>query len=265
MEITVTRTNYLEWETLSEWKAVAINTKAIPCGSVEGKGIEPRRGKYALKKEENYSSVIKIYPVPEDEYLGFFTASSTAIKNFIKSYNRYWGRELQKYHKKIMDAYEKYRDEMIKYESKCGFRRFFSKKPQEPTFEAPPTPFNYKEPIIVKLSNGETLELNAEIVYANAVGLESKNNFSSIRFHIGLDVTWSRGCLLIGGEYIKRAINNTNSKYLDDIKENIIVHGFDYVDTLNKAKELSTFMCCVEKLIGRKASVKVIYKSSQNS
>ncbi len=259
VEITVTRTQFLDWETLSDWVAIPINAAALPCGRVQGKGIEPRRGLYAMKKEKGFSDDKKNYPLPDGEYEGFFSPSTTAIKHYIRHYNKYRGFELTQHHAKIMKAYDIFAQALKDYSESSFFYKLTHSEPSIPTFEDEPMGFDYKTPILYELTDGRTLTLDKEKVYSHTIGLERKNSFSSIRFHHGINVTWSRGCLIIGETYFEHHIAST--QYKDEIKAPITVHHFSYLDTLNKAKELSSFMCCVEKLIDKKAKIKVIYKS----
>lgn len=112
------------------------------------------------------------------------------------------------------------------------------------------------------LPNGEIMELNAEIVHKNVIALEDKNGYSGVRFHVGQSVFWSRGCLIIGGSYVTLGFTEeNNSIYRDKINGIIQMPSFSLEDSFNKAEELSRFICCVEKKLGRAAKINVEYNN----
>ncbi len=76
---------YDKWETLSDWTAEP--TAALNCGTVTGKGIELKKGQYALKRRGE----VKKYPIPEGTYKGqLVEAPDTSL-------HKVCGRE-KKYH-----------------------------------------------------------------------------------------------------------------------------------------------------------------------
>ena len=258
IEIIVNR-RYLEWETLSDWEVYATDPEiSKECTKVTGKGIELKKGRYQLKADKGFSNTIKDYPLPEGTYTGGYTNSGTSIdKLFRQEFVAEIVEMQQAYNKKVED----YLKEKAKYDSRfCLWRLLFFTEPEAPAVQNFQPIFEQITPNVpYRTGKGGLIQLDAKDVYGKNFGLNPKGGFSGVRWHIGNSILWSRGCMIVGSQYLEGKaipdIYKVHPSYM------IPIHVFDLNDSLLKAEELSKFACCVKCKLKKDPSVKAVYKS----
>lgn len=110
-----------------------------------------------------------------------------------------------------------------------------------------------------RTGKGELIQLDAKDVYEKNFGLNPKDGFSGVRWHVGNSILWSRGCMIVGSNILREgAIPNI---YKMHPSYAIPIHIFDLNDSLLKSEELSKFAYCVKCKLKKDPSVKAIYKS----
>jgi RHS repeat-associated protein len=234
--VTVVR-KYEEYETLSDWSAIDSHCK---CPEVKGKGLELKKGKYRLAKHPDYRYEYVDYPVPPGKYEADFTESSvTGINSQSKNYLEWVDDRTNEIGIANNQQEILYNEKLKEYENFSAIKKLVTKKPRKPTPLLPPKYPSFPKP--------------GDLNYDHNFELFDTADFTGIRWHTGGTCESSRGCMIIGSQYVKNKY--IVSLYEDLIGQKIDLHGYEYEDSAKKAVELGDLYKCVKQHLGKKPAV----------